>query len=82
MHMQDGELKLKNKAPVDPLHKASAGSNIIGDSKAVLLLLSNIKIVSQSEVAVLILGESGTGKELIAQNIHKQSPARPSHLLR
>ncbi len=72
-HMQDRELKLKNKVPVDPLQKASAGSNIVGDSKAVLLLLSNIKIVSQSEVAVLILGESGTGKELIAQNIHKQS---------
>ena len=72
-HMQDRELKLKNKPPVDPLHQANAGSNIIGDSKAVLLLLSNIKIVSQSEVAVLILGESGTGKELIAQNIHKQS---------
>src|ERR1700744_1366994 len=72
-HLQDQELKLKNKKAADPLHKVSVGSNIIGDSKAVLLVLSNIKIVSQSEVAVLILGESGTGKELIAQNIHKQS---------
>ena len=72
-HMQDRELKLKNKAPVDPLHRTNGSCNIVGDSKAVLLLLSNIKIVSQSDVAVLILGESGTGKELIAQNIHKQS---------
>ncbi len=72
-HMQDRELKLKNKTPVDPLHRANGASNIIGDSKAVLLMLSNIKIVSQSEVAVLILGESGTGKELVAQSIHKQS---------
>ena len=78
-HSQDRELKLKQKVLIDPLHKATAGSTIIGDSKEVLLLLSNIKIVSQSEVAVLILGESGTGKELIAQNIHKQSArsARP-----
>jgi len=72
-HMQDIELKLKNKAAANPLLEAKAGSNIVGDSKAVLLLLSNIKVVSQSEVAVMILGESGTGKELIAQNIHKQS---------
>jgi two-component system, NtrC family, response regulator HydG len=72
-HMQDGELKLKNKEVVAPLHRTNGASNIIGESKAVLLLLSNIKIVAQSEVAVLILGESGTGKELIAQNIHKQS---------
>ncbi|HTD42010.1 MAG TPA: sigma-54 dependent transcriptional regulator [Mucilaginibacter sp.] len=72
-HMQDRELKLKNKAPVDPLLRVSSGCDIVGDSKALLLLLSNIKIVAQSEVAVLILGESGTGKELIAQNIHKLS---------
>lgn len=70
---QDRELKLKLKTPVDPLQRLAKGSDIVGASKEALLLNSNIKIVSQSEVAVLILGESGTGKELIAQTIHKQS---------
>jgi two-component system, NtrC family, response regulator HydG len=70
---QDRELKLKLKTPADPLQRLAMDSNIIGASKEALLLNSNIKIVSQSEVAVLILGESGTGKELIAQTIHKQS---------
>lgn len=72
-HMQDRELKLTTTAPVDPLQRTNGARNIIGDSKALLLVLSNIKILSQSEVAVLILGESGTGKELIAQTIHKHS---------
>jgi two-component system, NtrC family, response regulator HydG len=70
---QDRELKGKLKAPVDPLRRVARDSGIVGDSKAVLLLNSNIKIVAESEVAVLIRGESGTGKELIAQTIHKQS---------
>ena len=70
---QDRELRQKLKKPVDPVQHLATDSNIVGVSKEALLLNSNIKIVSQSEVAVLILGESGTGKELIAQTIHKQS---------
>jgi transcriptional regulator with GAF, ATPase, and Fis domain len=72
-HLQDRELKLKANTPAGPLQQTNGAGNLVGESKSVLLLLSNIKIVSQSEVAVLILGESGTGKELIAQNIHQQS---------
>jgi DNA-binding NtrC family response regulator len=70
---QDRELKLKLKMPANPLQRLATDNNIVGTSKVALLLNSNIKIVAQSEVAVLILGESGTGKELIAQTIHKQS---------
>src|ERR1700749_607613 len=47
-HMQDSELKLKKENQPDPLCKVSEGSNIVGSSKEVLLLLSNVKIVSQS----------------------------------
>jgi two-component system response regulator HydG len=67
------DLEIKKKVPAETVRRAGHGSNIVGQSKAVLLMLNNIKVVSQSEVAVLILGESGTGKELIAQNIHQQS---------
>src|ERR1700758_1202337 len=42
-HAQDRELKLKNDAPVDPLHRTNGSRDIVGDSKAVLLLLSNMK---------------------------------------
>ncbi|SFM89720.1 DNA-binding transcriptional response regulator, NtrC family, contains REC, AAA-type ATPase, and a Fis-type DNA-binding domains [Chitinophaga sp. YR627] len=54
---------------------------IIGKSPAVINILNNVKIVSQSDTAVLILGESGTGKELIAQAIHRLSSRRNKPLI-
>ncbi len=37
-------------------------------------LLSQAKLVANSDASVLIQGESGTGKELVAQAIHRASP--------
>ncbi|MCM8526536.1 MAG: sigma-54 dependent transcriptional regulator [Lentisphaeraceae bacterium] len=48
-------------------------STIIGSSKAVKNLMSQIDSVAPSFAPVLIHGESGTGKELVAQEIHKRS---------
>ena len=72
-NLKSKELKEKGKIPVDPIRRMAIGCNIIGESKSVHLMISNIKTVVHSDVAVLILGESGTGKELVAQNIHLQS---------
>lgn len=48
-------------------------STIIGSSKAIKTLMSQIDSVAPSFAPVLIHGESGTGKELVAQEIHKRS---------
>jgi DNA-binding NtrC family response regulator len=43
---------------------------IIGESGAMLEIISLVRRVAPSEATVLIRGESGTGKELIAKAIH------------
>lgn len=47
---------------------------IIGNSKAIELVLEKVHKVKDSRAGVLILGESGTGKELLARAIHYNSP--------
>jgi len=47
--------------------------DIIGDSRALRQVLSQVEIVAPTEATVLILGETGTGKELIARAIHRLS---------
>ena len=44
-----------------------------GISVASKKLLEHIKLVSPTDMSVLIIGESGTGKEIIAKSIHRQS---------
>lgn len=43
---------------------------IVGSSAKVEELLTQISIVAQNDVPVIIYGESGTGKELVARAIH------------
>jgi len=56
------------------LEEQSALTKFVGESKAVQELLSNIEVVAETDLPVLILGESGCGKELVAQIIHELSP--------
>jgi len=46
---------------------------IIGESVAIRKVVTTIKQVAPSDIAVLVTGESGTGKELIASAVHKHS---------
>ncbi len=46
---------------------------IIGESAAIRKIISTIKQVAPSDLAILISGESGTGKELVAAALHKRS---------
>lgn len=46
---------------------------LLGDSRAMDRLRTEIRQVARSQAAVLINGESGTGKELVARAIHRQS---------
>lgn len=52
---------------------ASAGQEIVGESKAMQRTYDFIEKVAPSEATVLVTGESGTGKELVARAIHRDS---------
>lgn len=48
-------------------------NDIIGESAAIVNVVTNSKIISNSPSTVLIQGESGTGKEILAQAMHNYS---------
>ena len=52
-----------------------------GISTASKKLLEHIKLVSPTDMSVLIIGESGTGKEVIAQSIHQQSHRKQNNFI-
>ncbi len=54
--------------------KASAKTQIIGQSRATQFLRELIQTLAASSSTALITGESGTGKELVAQALHAQGP--------
>ena len=54
--------------------KASAKTQIIGQSRATQFLRELIQTLAASSSTALVTGESGTGKELVAQALHAQSP--------
>lgn len=52
-----------------------------GISKASKKLAEHIKLVSPTDMSVLIIGESGTGKEIIAKSIHEQSHRKNNNFI-
>ncbi|MCK8142325.1 sigma-54 dependent transcriptional regulator [Flavobacterium sp. I-SCBP12n] len=58
------------------------GSSFIqGISAASLKLAEYIKLVSPTNMSVLVIGESGTGKEVIAKSIHENSARKNSNFI-
>ena len=66
---------------------------ILGESEAIEKLHTQIRLVAESDIPLLISGETGTGKELVANSVHRLSArskkpmitancsAFPAHLL-
>lgn len=60
---------------------AAKNEYLQGISKASKKLAEHIKLVSPTDMSVLIIGESGTGKEIIAKSIHEQSHRKHSSFI-
>lgn len=57
-------------------------NDIVGQSKAVLLLKEEIIAAAKTKSTVMVLGETGTGKELAAHAIHRLSSRRHNAFVR
>ena len=70
-----GALKRIENSPIEaPSTKVSLFQGIVGGSKAIKEVYSQIQIAAGNTATVLIEGESGTGKELVAKAIHATGP--------
>jgi formate hydrogenlyase transcriptional activator len=59
---------------LDPSPVSSGDSNyhgIIGQSRGIQRVFSQIERVSRTDASVIILGETGTGKDMVARGIHE-----------
>jgi PAS domain S-box-containing protein len=66
-------LQNENVALRDEIDQVSMFEEIVGSSKTLRKVLSEVAKVAETDSTVLILGETGTGKELIARAIHNRS---------
>lgn len=66
-------LRYENEALKNKVVSLENIEDIVGNSKAMIKVLSEVENVAQSNSSVIITGESGTGKELIARAIHSNS---------
>jgi two-component system, NtrC family, nitrogen regulation response regulator NtrX len=60
----------------------SAGSSLVGSSRAMQRVRALIEQIAPTDARVLITGESGTGKELAAAALHELSPRAPGPFVR
>src|SRR5215471_3533516 len=69
------EERLRNENLVlrEEIDRTSMFEEIVGSSKPMGHLVTQVEKVAPSDSTVLILGETGTGKELIARALHRRS---------
>jgi transcriptional regulator with GAF, ATPase, and Fis domain len=75
--LQQENVYLRQEARLQHEH-----GQIIGQSRAIQQVLSEVEKVAATEATVLLLGETGTGKELLASAIHNLSARRDRPLVR
>ncbi|OYX84148.1 MAG: sigma-54-dependent Fis family transcriptional regulator [Flavobacteriales bacterium 32-34-25] len=69
------------KTTVKTVKQTTKVEYVQGISAASKKLAEHIKLVSPTDISVLIIGESGTGKEIIAQSIHQQSRRKDNNFI-
>ena len=69
------EQRLRNENLVlrEEIDRTSMFEEIVGSSKPMRQVVTQVEKVAPSDSTVLILGETGTGKELIARALHRRS---------
>lgn len=72
---------IPRKQTKKPVKEKTVKGYVQGISAASRKLLEHIKLVSPTDMSVLIIGESGTGKEVIAQSIHQQSHRKQNNFI-
>jgi formate hydrogenlyase transcriptional activator len=65
----------------EEIRGAQQFGEIVGESRALKRILSQVATVAPTDTSVLLLGETGTGKELIARAIHAASDRRSRTLV-
>ena len=68
------QLELENRYLTTEYRLLQGHGRIVGESPAIMKVLSLVEQVAPSRSTVLVEGETGTGKELVAQRIHELSP--------
>jgi len=77
-----GPLKGESRKPDPETDAASVRlQEIMGPSKEISKVITDIALVSASNFTVIIQGETGTGKELVAQAIHHASERSSSRMI-
>jgi DNA-binding NtrC family response regulator len=79
--IQDARRRLRNNELEDELVASSPFEQIIGASPAMWEMYSRIRRIAPHFRTVLITGPTGSGKDLVAQALHKLSPAATGNLV-
>ena len=81
LQTEEAEIPKEKKAPKKKEVASSENEFVRGISVASKKLLDHIRLVSPTDMSVLIIGESGTGKEIIAKSIHHQSNRKNNNFI-
>ncbi|MBX9714506.1 MAG: nitric oxide reductase transcriptional regulator NorR [Pseudomonadaceae bacterium] len=80
LEQENRSLRLSRSDVQHPQVLAEEGE-ILGQSQALRQILSELEVVADSELPVLLLGETGVGKELFARRLHGLSRRRNKPLI-
>jgi PAS domain S-box-containing protein len=82
MEREKARLQQQNLYLQDEIKQGHNFEEIIGQSTALIRVLTDVSQVAPTDASVLITGETGTGKELIARAIHSRSTRRDKPLIK
>ena len=71
--LQSRNIQKENEVLHKRLDQRYEFSQIVGNSRAMQVVLDRVKLVAPTKATILLEGQTGTGKELIAQSIHQNS---------